>query len=91
MMKKLAVFIGLSIVFSSSMAQDKIEYKKVVYPEGYSAQIDVVYTKVGDWDGRLDIYTVVKEKGPSPVIINIHGGGWNHREKESQTSFNTFF
>jgi acetyl esterase/lipase len=25
------------------------------------------------------------------VVINIHGGGWNHGVKESQTGFNTFF
>ena len=24
-------------------------------------------------------------------MINIHGGGWNHGVKESQTGFNTFF
>ncbi|WP_017257562.1 alpha/beta hydrolase [Pedobacter arcticus] len=90
-MKKLIVIIGFFALASCSIAQEKKEYKPVVYPDGYSAQIDVVYTKVGDWDGRMDLYLPSKDKAPSPVVINIHGGGWNHGEKESQTGFNTFF
>jgi len=39
----------------------------------------------------MDLYLPPKEKGKSPVVINIHGGGWNHGVKESQTGFNTFF
>ena len=39
----------------------------------------------------MDVYLPPKEKGPSPVVINIHGGGWNKGVKESQTGFNTFF
>jgi acetyl esterase/lipase len=66
-------------------------YKPVEYPSGYTAQLNVVYTKVKDWEGKMDIYFTSKEKKPSPVVINIHGGGWNHGVKESQTGFNTFF
>jgi acetyl esterase/lipase len=66
-------------------------YKPVEYPEGFTAKLDVVYTKVKDWEGRVDLYLPPKEKGPSPVVINIHGGGWNKGVKESQTGFNTFF
>ena len=66
-------------------------YKPVEYPEGYAAQLNVVYTKVKDWEGKMDIYTAPKAKGLSPVVINIHGGGWNHGVKESQTGFSTFF
>lgn len=90
-MKKLLVVIGFFTLTACSIAQEKKEYKKVVFPEGYTSQIDVVYTKVGDWDGRMDLYLPSKDKAPSPVIINIHGGGWNHGEKESQGGFNTFF
>lgn len=66
-------------------------YKPVEYPEGYRAQLDVVYTRVGDWSGRIDLYLPPVKNGPSPIIINIHGGGWNKGVKESQTGFNTFF
>ena len=91
-MKKLlgiALFTGLS---SLMVAQENdTTYKPVEYPEGYAAQLNVVYTKVKDWEGKMDIYTAPKSKGLSPVVINIHGGGWNHGVKESQTGFSTFF
>ncbi|HTN22192.1 MAG TPA: alpha/beta hydrolase [Pelobium sp.] len=90
-MKKIIAIIVFLATASCAVAQEKKEYKKVVYPEGYTSQLDVVYTKVGDWDGRMDLYLPSKDKGPSPAIINIHGGGWNHGEKESQGGFNTFF
>jgi len=75
------------------MAQTNIDstYKPVEYPQGYMAQLDVVYTKVNGWEGKVDLYLPPKNQGPSAVVINIHGGGWNHGVKESQTGFSTFF
>jgi acetyl esterase/lipase len=73
-------------------------YKPVEYPAGFTAQLNVVYTIVKGlpagqtgWEGKMDIYLPPKSSGPTPVVINIHGGGWNHGVKESQTGFNTFF
>ncbi len=66
-------------------------YKPVEYPTGYTAQIDVVYVKVNDWNGRMDLYLPPNTGKPTSVIINIHGGGWNHGVKESQTGYNSFF
>lgn len=70
---------------------DTATYKPVEYPDGFTSQLNVVYTKVGDWEGKMDLYLPPRKDGPSPVVINIHGGGWNHGVKESQTGFNTFF
>jgi acetyl esterase/lipase len=52
-------------------------FKPVEYPAGFSSKLNVVYTQVKGWDGKMDIYLPPKEKGPSPIVINIHGGGWN--------------
>lgn len=90
-MKKLNSLFLLLFLAISGFAQETEEVKKVVYPAGYSAQIDVVYAKMKDWNGRMDLYLTPKEKGPSPIVINIHGGGWNHGTKESQTGFSSFF
>lgn len=92
-MKRLFLVIILVCALFSLSAQDAdtATYKPVEYPAGFTAQLNVVYTKVKDWEGKMDIYLPPKEKGSSPVIINIHGGGWNHGVKESQTGFNTFF
>ncbi|MFL9484575.1 alpha/beta hydrolase fold domain-containing protein [Chitinophagaceae bacterium LWZ2-11] len=89
-MKKL--LLAASILLSGSIiAQEDTAVKKVQYPAGYDAKIDVVYTKVKDWEGRADIYYNPKMGKPTPVVFNIHGGGWNHGTKESQTGFSTFF
>ena len=85
-------FIAMMMVWVSLSAQtaDTV-YKQVEYPDGYTAQLNVVYTKVKDWEGRMDLYTSPKAERPTPVLINIHGGGWNKGVKESQSGFNTFF
>lgn len=92
-MKKLNLFFVLILTSVSLFAQDVADtvYKPVEYPEGFTSQLNVVYTKAKDWEGQMDIYMPPKEKGPSPVVINIHGGGWNKGVRQSQTGFNTFF
>src|SRR5580765_2278263 len=72
-MKKLNLLIALMFFASSSFAQDDTTYKRVEYPEGFTAQLNVVYTKVKDWKGKMDIYLPPKNNKPSPLLINIHG------------------
>lgn len=81
----LLAFLPLTIFAQST------EVKKVVYPDGYKSEIDVVYTQVNGWDGRIDFYYNPDADKPTPIVMNIHGGGWNHGSKESQTGFQTFF
>jgi acetyl esterase/lipase len=91
MMKRFSLMILSFCLVLNISAQEAKPIKKVEYPAGYTSQIDVVYTKVGDWEGKMDLYLAPKEKGPSKIVINIHGGGWNHGTKEEQTGFSTFF
>jgi acetyl esterase/lipase len=90
MKKRILVSFSLMVISLGMFAQEAV-VKKVEYPLGYESKIDVVYTKVKDWDGRLDVYFNPASTTPTPVIINIHGGGWNHGTKEGQGGFNTFF
>ncbi len=53
--------------------------------------MDVVYTRVNNWEGRMDIYYNPTSVSPTPAVIHIHGGGWNHGTKESQTGFGSWF
>lgn len=76
-------FIGIA---SFGQIQDTVNY-----PKNYKAQKDIVYSKVGNWEGKLDFYNTVDSLELSPLILNIHGGGWNHGSKEQQTSFGSFF
>ena len=89
-MRKILIICNLVFMVIHARAQDSA-YKPVDYPEGFSSQLNVVYTKVGDWEGKMDLYLPPPSNGLSPVVINIHGGGWNKGVKESQTGFNTFF
>ena len=91
-------FVFCICSFLNAQEPDTTTNKPVEYPEGFTAQLNVVYTKVKDlptgqagWEGKMDIYLPPKGSEPTPVVINIHGGGWNKGVKESQTGFNTFF
>jgi len=90
-MKKLILLCIISIGFVCTAYSQEKTYKPVKYPEGYEAQIDVIYTKVNGWEGRMDLYSNPNAKAPTPVVINIHGGGWNHGVKESQSGYGSFF
>lgn len=97
-MKKilLAVAVMLSL---TAFSQDEILTKKpdspvvrvVKFPAGYQSKIDAVYSEIGDWKGREDIYYNPTATSPTPVIFNIHGGGWNKGTKESQGGFDMYF
>ncbi len=90
-MKKAILTLFLFMVSYCSFAQTDTAIKVVAYPKNYVGDLNVVYAKVGNWDGRMDVYYSPKDAKPLPVIINIHGGGWNHGTKESQSGFSTFF
>jgi len=92
-MKKLFLYTLLLFVSANAVAQEaeEVTYKPVEYPAGFTAQLNVIYTKVKDWEGKMDIYLPSKDNKQTPVVINIHGGGWNKGVKESQTGFSTFF
>lgn len=76
-------FIGFSSV---GQVQDSVKY-----PISYKAKKNVVYTKTENWEGKLDLYFPIDSTKLAPLVINIHGGGWNHGTKEQQTGFGSFF
>ncbi len=71
--------------------QDSVAFKKIKFPVGYLAKIDEVYCEINDWKGREDIYYNPTATTPTPIIFNIHGGGWNKGVKEAQGGFDMFF
>ncbi|MEY3499526.1 MAG: hypothetical protein RL308_1195 [Bacteroidota bacterium] len=93
-MKKNLFLFAFGILFTLSgkaQIKDTIVKKPVTFPKNYVAQLDVVYTKVKEWDGKADLYLALNESKPTPVIINIHGGGWKSGSKDTQGGFNPFF
>lgn len=92
MIKRFAISFIYILFFLSAKTQNRDSiYKPVEYPAGYTAKLNLVYVMVNNWEGKVDLYLPPKAGNPSPLIINIHGGGWNKGVKESQTGFSTFF
>ena len=46
----------LSLLISCSLFSQEQTFKPVSFPEGYTSQLDVIYTQVNGWDGRMDLY-----------------------------------
>ncbi len=91
MKKYWILFILFLPFYLAAQTNADAEVKLVEYPTGYTAQLNVEYTMVNGWQGKVDLYLPAITNKPSPIVINIHGGGWNHGVKESQGGFNTFF
>lgn len=89
-MRYLFMLCGLLCLNFFANAQEA-EPKQVQFPAGFTSQLDVVYTKINDWEGKMDLYLPPATKGLTPIVINIHGGGWNKGTKESQSGFSGFF
>lgn len=91
-MKVIFSIVCFFLIGYSVLAQeDTVVIKKVNFPKGYEAKIDAVYSEVNGWQGREDIYFNPTADKPTPVVFNIHGGGWNKGTKESQSGFTSFF
>ena len=93
-MKKIVVVSLIAVLFSLNVlaqVKDSVVKKPVAIPKDYVAQIDVVYTKVMDWEGRADLYLSLNAVKPTPILINIHGGGWKSGVKETQGGFSPYF
>jgi acetyl esterase/lipase len=85
-MRLLLLIVPSLILFGQEQA-----YQPVDVPEEYTASLDVVYSTVGDWNGRMDIYRPKDPASATPAVLNVHGGAWAHGVKESQRGFGSFF
>ena len=52
-------------------------------PPGVKAVRDLEYVKDGHERNKLDLYLPEKATGPLPVIVCVHGGGWQGGSKDS--------
>lgn len=88
---KTAFLTLLSFVCYYTITAQEKEFKPVKYPEHYTAALNTSYVKTADWDGKVDLYYNTTAETPTPIVINIHGGGWRRGVKESQRGFGSFF
>ncbi len=51
-------------------------------PEGARALRDLAYVEGGHERQKLDLYLPAKAEGPAPVVLWVHGGGWQAGSKD---------
>lgn len=90
-MKKLLPLLFMLLCATAFAQETQTEYPPVKVPANYSAKFNVIYNVVDDWKGTLDLYQPTDAKGPVPLLIDVHGGGWYHGVKESHYEFDVFF
>lgn len=66
------------LVTASASAQ----FIKLPLPDGVRAHRDLAYVKDGHERQKLDLYLPENSAAPRPLIIWVHGGGWQSGSKE---------
>jgi acetyl esterase/lipase len=60
-------------------------------PEGVEALMDVEYKNIGGKSLKMDIYRGSHTGGPAPLLLFIHGGGWNHGSRNEYLGYALHF
>ena len=69
---------------AAPVLDDRYPRAKVSFGSDVESYPDVIYsTPAGFRPLRLDIYRQLAPKGPRPLVVYIHGGGWQNGSKES--------
>jgi acetyl esterase/lipase len=74
----LAVLLGAALL-TPALAQQP---RPPQVPEGTKVYRDLAYVKDGHQRQKLDLYLPEKAEGPLPLIVWIHGGGWQAGSKD---------
>ena len=70
-----ALLLAFAIFTTSAMAANSEIKWALQMEERYVVQRDIVYTKAGNYEPKLDVYARNDGK-PHPTLLYIHGGGW---------------
>lgn len=73
MSRCLAAYLGLAVLLAPAVRAD----------EPPVTTHDIVYTKVGDQELKLDLARPASGDGPFPAVLVIHGGAWRGGDKAS--------
>ncbi|HSH93006.1 MAG TPA: alpha/beta hydrolase, partial [Roseimicrobium sp.] len=65
-----------------SQTQQPKQLPTLRIPDGVKAHRDIAYVERGHERHKLDLYVPEKSDGPLPLIIWIHGGGWQNGSKD---------
>jgi acetyl esterase/lipase len=83
----LRMAIGILVVSTAACAQAGPPR----LPEGFKAVNDVAYTDTGNARHKLNLYVPEQKPAtPLPVIVYIHGGGWENGSKDNAEPLTPF-
>lgn len=72
----------LSVVVLALLAAIALTLVRAPQPEpSFAEWIDLPYTASDNPQQRLDLYVPLPSRGPAPVVVFIHGGGWQFGNK----------
>jgi len=82
-MRKLLLIVSLFFLASTCLAQtDAATFAAEMFR--FEVQTNIVYHTANNYENKLDVYRPAEAKGPTPVVIVIHGGGWVEGTKEER-------
>lgn len=70
------------IYFAIALSAVLLPVSAVARPDDVVAQKDLEYGRIGDRPLLLDLYRPRDAKKPMPVVMWVHGGGWNKGSKD---------
>ncbi len=81
-MRFLVVALALLAALSPARSQNNPRPPGPGLPAGVKAHRDLAYVEGGHERQKLDLFLPEKTNGPLPVVIWVHGGGWQNGSKD---------
>ena len=73
-----------------TVRDDVFPRRPVTFPDGVTAQPDIEYANLTGYRPLLlDLYRP-RARGPKPLVIWVHGGGWNRGDSRTSGAFEDF-
>ncbi len=81
-MKTMTVLVCAILLSLPATASSQQQPRRRGAPAGVKAQRNIAYVANGHERHVLDLFVPLKADGPTPLIVWIHGGGWQNGSKE---------